>query len=71
MAATEKQKSDSVTWGGIITFNFAPEFGTCLDELEDEYDDLITDLETQQVCTSCVEFRRSNSYVIVYDITSN
>jgi len=42
------QHAERVTWGGIITFNFAPEFGTCLDELEDEYDDLITDLETAQ-----------------------
>ena len=45
---TETQQPEKVTWGGIITFNFAPEFGSCLDELEDEYDDLITEFETQQ-----------------------
>ena len=50
MTETQQPAENKVTWGGIITFNFAPEFGSCLDELEDEFDDLITDFETQQVC---------------------
>ena len=40
----EKQPN-RVEWNGVLTINFAPELGSTLDELENEYDELITNFQ--------------------------